>query len=58
MWILTSNNVLTLKLCYFVFIRDKCKEQVSGYSGARFKKFKTKEEALAFMSVGSFLCIC
>ena len=42
-------------LCYD---RDECKEKVIGYSGAKFKKFKTKNEALAFMRVSSFLlCI-
>lgn len=28
---------------------DDCKEQVNGYSGARFKKFGSKQEAMAFV---------
>ena len=38
--------------------REECKKKVIGYSGAKFKKFKTKNEALAFMRVGTILsCI-
>lgn len=31
---------------------DECKKSVDGYSGAIFKSFKTKEEALAFLGAG------
>ena len=30
---------------------DECKEQVSGYSGAEYKKFNTESEALEFIGV-------
>ena len=32
---------------------DECKKSVDGYSGAVFKSFKTKDEALAFLGVES-----
>ena len=30
---------------------DECKKSVDGYSGAVFKSFKTKDEALAFLGI-------
>ena len=32
---------------------DECKKSVDGYSGAVFKSFKTKDEALAFLGIES-----
>lgn len=32
---------------------DECKAQVNGFPGAKYKKFSTKEEALAFIQVSS-----
>ena len=31
---------------------DECKEQVSGFSGAEYKSFTKKEDALAFLGIG------
>ena len=37
-----------LCVCVCVF-RSECEKQVNGYSGAKYKKFKTREEAEAFV---------
>jgi hypothetical protein len=41
-WFLNLNRSIYFK-------RDECEKQVKGFSNAKYKKFKTKEEALVFI---------
>jgi len=44
-----------LYLIHLIFNRESAQNQVKGYSGAEFKKFKSKEEAIAYLGSTSSL---